>query len=171
MKSPLSYHSYLIRIWEYQDLEEDSQPWSGEVTHIQTGETREFNTLEGLLETIQGNIYMSTKEVEVSEKVLQVNFKFKVSGEEYIQAVTPLAGAVAAVPGLEWKVWILNEDESEAGGIYLFKDGTSLEAYLNSEIVEGILNHPALSDFNVKSFDVMPEQSEVTRAPLESLAV
>ena len=58
----------------------------------------------------------------MSEKLLQLNFKFSVTGDEYTQAVSPLAEKYAAVPGLRWKVWIINEAESEAGGIYLFDD-------------------------------------------------
>lgn len=102
----------------------------------------------------------------MSEKILQINFNFSVSSEEYTQAVSPLTQNIAAIPGLTWKVWIINEDESEAGGIYLFEDGDSLEAYLNSEIVDGIVNHPALSDFSVKTFDVMPAETAITRGPV-----
>lgn len=65
-----------------------------------------------------------------------------------------------------WKVWLLNEAEQKAGGVYLFADGRSLDAYLNSDIVAGIVSHPALSDFSVKQFGVMAEVSEVTRGPL-----
>jgi hypothetical protein len=42
----------------------------------------------------------------------------------------------------------MNEPEQEAGGIYLFADSQSLDAYLNSEIVAGIVSYPALSDFS-----------------------
>ena len=65
-----------------------------------------------------------------------------------------------------WKVWIVNPEEHEAGGIHLFADQASLDAYAGGEIVDGILNHPALSDFAIKFFDVMPEPSRLTRAPL-----
>lgn len=67
------------------------------------------------------------------------------------------------MPGLLWKVWLMNEAEQAAGGIYLFADGQSLDDYLNSEIVAGIVSHPALSDFSVKQFAVMEEVSVVTR--------
>ena len=40
--------------------------------------------------------------------------------------VAPLAEQYAAVPGLRWKIWIINEAEGEAGGIYLFDDEESL---------------------------------------------
>ena len=60
----------------------------------------------------------------------------------------------------------MNEAGQEAGGIYLFTDGPSLDAYLNSEIVAGIISHPALSDFSVKQFEAMDGISAVTRGPV-----
>jgi hypothetical protein len=102
----------------------------------------------------------------MSEKILQINFKFHVSRAEYETAVAPLAKPVAAVPGLLWKVWLMNESEQEAGGIHLFENSETLDAYLNSEIVAGIVSNPALSDFSVKQFDITRELTEVTRGPV-----
>jgi hypothetical protein len=60
----------------------------------------------------------------------------------------------------------MNEVEQASGGIYLFADEQSLTAYLESDIVAGIVSHPALSDFSVKQFEVMPDVSVVTRGPM-----
>jgi hypothetical protein len=98
--------------------------------------------------------------------LLQLNFKYSVTGAEYEEAVSPLADQFAAVPGLRWKVWILNEDESEAGGIYLFEDAASLKAYVESDLAAGVINHPALSDFSVKTFGIMDEVTAITRGPI-----
>lgn len=103
----------------------------------------------------------------MSEKILQINFKFNVSGEEYDKAVSPIAESIAAVNGLRWKVWIVNEAESEAGGIYLFDDESSVQAYLAGPIVDNIKKHPALSDISAKVFDVMEGPTAVTRGPLQ----
>ena len=103
----------------------------------------------------------------MSEKVLQINFKFNVSVDEYEKAVSPVADAIASVDGLRWKVWIVNEDESEAGGIYLFDDESSVQAYLAGPIVDQIKKHPALSDISAKVFDVMDKPTGVTRGPLK----
>jgi hypothetical protein len=102
----------------------------------------------------------------MSVKLLQLNFKFSVTGDEYTQAVSPLAEKYAAVPGLRWKVWIINEAESEAGGIYLFDDESSLNALMESPLTNQVTSHPALSDFKVKIFDVMDEVTAVTRGPI-----
>ena len=106
----------------------------------------------------------------MSGKILQINFKFKVSAAEYVEAVTPLANDIAAVPGMLWKVWIMNETENEAGGIYWFKDEESLQAYLDGPIVAGIASHPALEEISVKVFDSIPQLTEITNGPIFSSA-
>lgn len=87
-----------------------------------------------------------------------------------MEAVSPLAEDVSHVPGLQWKIWILNEAESEAGGIHLFEDEATCNNYLASSLVETITSHPALSDFDVKQFDVMDEQTATTRGPVGAMA-
>jgi hypothetical protein len=99
-------------------------------------------------------------------KLLQVNFKFNVSSADYGQAVSALADQYAAVPGLRWKIWIINEAEKEAGGIYLLEDEASLKALLEGPLTAGVTSHPALSDFSVKTFDVMDDTTAVTRGPV-----
>ena len=102
----------------------------------------------------------------MSGRIMQLNFKFSVSGEEYKQAVAPLADEIAAVPGLRWKIWIFNEAESEAGGIHLFDDENSVNTYLEGATAAQVINHPALSDFSVKQFDVMEDVTVITRGPI-----
>ena len=102
----------------------------------------------------------------MSEKLLQLNFKFSVTGDEYTQAVSPLAEKYAAVPGLRWKIWIINEAKGEAGGIYLFDDETALNELMEGPLTKQVTSHPALSDFDVKIFDVMDEVTAITRGPI-----
>ncbi len=106
----------------------------------------------------------------MSGRILQLNFKFSVSGAEYKQAVSPLANDIATVAGLSWKIWIINEAEGEAGGIHLFDDEASVNAYLDGPIAEQIVRHPALSDFSVKQFDVIEGVTAITRGPIKELA-
>lgn len=106
----------------------------------------------------------------MSGKLLQINFRFNVAAADYIDEVTPLAEEIARVPGLLWKVWLMNEAESEAGGIYWFVDETSLRAYLDGPIVAGVASHPALAEISVKVFDDIPRLSEITKGPVFSSA-
>ena len=103
----------------------------------------------------------------MSGKIMQLNFKFSVTGDEYTQAVSPLAEKFAAVRGLRWKIWMINEAESEAGGIYLFDDAASLNELLEGPLAAQVMGHPALSDFSVKQFDVMDDVTATTRGPVK----
>jgi len=102
----------------------------------------------------------------MDKKILQINMKYKVTPAEIAEAFMGLAQPIADVKGLEWKIWLHDEEKKSAGGIYLFQDGASVKAYLDSEIVAGVMSHPALSDINATVFDVLPEHSKITRAPL-----
>ncbi len=103
----------------------------------------------------------------MSKKILQINFKFKVPRSDYEKATfDQFAKPIANVKGLLWKVWIVNEDKKEAGGIYLFNDESSLKAFLEGNIVAEVMKHPALSDIDAKVFDVMDKHSKVTHGPI-----
>jgi hypothetical protein len=103
----------------------------------------------------------------MSKKILQLNFKFSVSKSEYEQAASSLADDFAAVDGLVWKIWLMNEKESEAGGIYLFDDESSLKAYLEGPLAAQVKSHPALSNMSAKVSDVMDKVTAITRGPVE----
>jgi hypothetical protein len=102
----------------------------------------------------------------MSEIMLQLNFNFSVSKEEYAQAVSPLADKFAEVSGLKWKVWILNGEKSEAGGIYMFENQASLDEFLAGPLAKTVTSHPALSNFSVKQFGIMKDITKITRGPL-----
>lgn len=106
----------------------------------------------------------------MSNTILQINFKFNVSRAAYEEAVSPLAEPIASVPGLQWKIWLMNEGASEAGGILCFADNDSLQAYLEGPIATKIANHPALSDMSVKQFEVMDDVTAATRGPVRAEA-
>ena len=103
----------------------------------------------------------------MSQKILQINFNFSgVSMTELKQAWLPGAQPIADTPGLQWKIWLMDETRNEVGGIYLFDDVDSMEAYLNGPIVAGIKNDPTLSNVSLKPFDVMEEHTAITRGPV-----
>jgi len=102
----------------------------------------------------------------MSGRIMQLNFKFSVTGAQYEQAVSPLASQFAALDGLRWKIWFINEAEGEAGGIYYFDDEASVNAFLAGPLAAQVTGHPALSDFSVKQFDVMEEVTAITRGPV-----
>ena len=102
--------------------------------------------------------------------VLQVNFKLNVSPAEYEKTVTPMADAFAEVEGLRWKMWLLNQEDREAGGVYLFEDEPSCAAFLAGPLVAAVKSAPFLRELSIKRFDVMTELTEVTRGPVSERA-
>jgi len=102
----------------------------------------------------------------MSARILQVNFKFNLARPEYEEGAASLARAFVEVPGLRWKIWILNEADDEAGGIYFFEDDAALQDYLNGPLAAQVQNHPAFSDMRAKQFEIVPEATAITRGPV-----
>ena len=64
-------------------------------------------------------------------KLLQIDFPFQGPfGEAMSEALADLARSIASEPGFVWKIWTESADRGEAGGIYLFEDASSAEAYV-----------------------------------------
>ncbi|HRQ41557.1 MAG TPA: YdhR family protein [Chloroflexota bacterium] len=103
----------------------------------------------------------------MSQKILQINLKFRgVSRAELEQAWLPAAQLIADTPGLRWKIWLANEAENAAGGIYLFDDETAVQNFLASPMVAAMGEDPTVHDVNVRMFDVMEAHTAVTRGPV-----
>ena len=104
------------------------------------------------------------------KKILQINFKFKIprpEAEKALLQVAPRFGPSGDVKGLLWKIWLINEAEKSSGGIYLFQDEASVEAFLKGEIIAGLKSNPAVSDIEAKVFDILPEHTKITRGPVD----
>lgn len=95
-----------------------------------------------------------------------MNYKFKIPRSDFEKVTFEQAKPIANVKGLLWKIWIMNENTREAGGIYLFNDESSVKAFLEGDIVAEMKKLPAISDIEVKVFDVMDRHSKVTRGPV-----
>lgn len=100
----------------------------------------------------------------MSAKILQINYKLNGPRAEYETENRPYAQPIADLPGLRWKVWIINEGKSEAGGIYLFDDDTAVKAFMDGPIIAEMKGDPTLS---IKAFDVIPDLTAITRGPLK----
>lgn len=104
----------------------------------------------------------------MSEKILQVNLTFSISSAELEAAWLEVAQPIAEVPGLRWKVWLMNEAEQEAGGIYLFESEAAAQSYLAGPIVAALKSSPVVSNISAKLFDVLESHTAITRGPLKS---
>jgi hypothetical protein len=64
------------------------------------------------------NVYFEKGEMIMSARVLQINVKFEGPGADLKKGFAHAVNDIAAVPGLRWKIWIMNEQTHEAGGLY-----------------------------------------------------
>jgi hypothetical protein len=102
----------------------------------------------------------------MSQKILVANYRYHVSRDEFEKMALQVAPAFSDVPGCLWKIWLIDADKKEAGGIYLFADEQSLQNFKMGPLVASLLADPALSDFDFKEKDVLQQASELTHAPL-----
>jgi len=100
------------------------------------------------------------------KQIVQITFNFSMPKTDLESAFKSLVATFARMPGLLWKVWLMNEVEKEAGGIYLFDDAASTQRYLDGEIVAGLKHNPAVSNLRVKRFAILEEFTRITRGPV-----
>ena len=106
----------------------------------------------------------------MNAKILQIGFNFAGSRKEFEEAFNEAAPPIAEQPGLQWKIWIWNDEERYGGGVYLFEDESSVQAYLAEPIVEQIKVHPALSNVSARVLDVVEKPTAITRGPIHKEA-
>lgn len=99
-------------------------------------------------------------------RVLELRFGFEGPPSEFEEAVGSLAGEIAAVPGLVWKIWLMDEGRREAGGVCLFTDRGSAHAFRSSRLLTEIRDHPAVSGFRIREYEVIEDLTRVTRGPV-----
>ncbi len=100
----------------------------------------------------------------MSHHLIQINFEFKGSRSEFEDSIKPFTEIFAALPGLQWKIWLMNEGGQEAGGIYLFSNKESAVNYKNSTLFKGVLLNPSYKNVSAKGFDILEGPSLQTRA-------
>ena len=101
--------------------------------------------------------------------VLHLRIKLRVSPPALLAQSREVASVAASVEGLIWKIWILQEEQFEMGGVYLFADREAAEAYLNHPIVQVLTSNPAVVSTQSQLWDVENSLSALTRAPLPDI--
>ena len=103
--------------------------------------------------------------------VLVVNFNLKgITEEDYLGLIEPIAPAYAGLPGLVSKTWLANERTNTYGGVYLWNDRESMEAYKESDIYKGMQANPYFENVTVTDFAVVEGATRVTRGHVEVAA-
>jgi hypothetical protein len=98
--------------------------------------------------------------------LLQVDFEMESPfGTEMAEGFRDLAESINEEPGFLWKIWTENENEGEAGGIYVFETKEDAENYLkmHTERLAGF----GITDVNGKIFNINQQLSKINNAPME----
>ena len=106
-----------------------------------------------------------------AKKVLTTKFNYSMPTEEFKKIMPAVAPKFSEIPGCCWKIWIINEDRKESGGVYLFESATELEQFLNSNLFALVANNPEFSNLQTNTFDVSEAASVITGAPLMKMHV
>ena len=103
--------------------------------------------------------------------VLHMRLKLRVPPDVFLAKSREAATVIASVEGLIWKIWILQQEELEVGGMYLFANRETAEAYLNDPVVQAVRSNPAVVSTESRLWDVESSLSAITRAPLWDVRV
>ena len=105
----------------------------------------------------------------MTKKILTTKFRYSMPTAELKKIMPVVAPKFSIITGCCWKIWLINEDQKEAGGVYLFESAAALEQFLNSSLLTLVTNNPSLSHFEINTFDVEEAASVITGAPLTKM--
>jgi heme-degrading monooxygenase HmoA len=92
-----------------------------------------------------------------------VTFGLKgLSDEDYRAHCGAMAPAFSQLPGLISKTWLANAETNTYGGVYLWRDRRSMEAYEASDIFRGMARNPHFEGVGSHSFSVLETATAIT---------
>jgi len=98
-------------------------------------------------------------------KLLQVDFPHQGPfGNEMALQLKELANSINQEPGIIWKIWTENEQQQEAGGVYIFESKETALAYL--EMHTARLNEMGIKNVRGRIFDMNQELSQINNGPM-----
>lgn len=99
------------------------------------------------------------------KKLLQVDFDFTGPfGDEMSAMLVDLAKSINNEPGIIWKIWTESEKEQLGGGIYLFEDESSAQAYLKMHIAR--LKEMGIAEVRGLILDINVPLTTINKGPV-----
>ena len=105
----------------------------------------------------------------ITYSVLHLRFKLRVPPKVLLAQSREAATIMASVEGLIWKIWVSQEEDFEMGGIYLFANRATAEAYLNHPVIQAFCSNPAVVSTQSQLWEVESSLSAFTRGPLRDI--
>ena len=103
----------------------------------------------------------------MSKKLLQIHFLFNGPfGAQMSNQLVELAKSINNEAGFIWKIWTENENNHEAGGIYLFQNEETAMAYVEKHTTR--LKALGVNDVIYKVFDINEALSQINHGPVKT---
>ena len=100
----------------------------------------------------------------MSKTILYVRTTVRSSPAAILAGAADVARAIADVPGLIWKVWLIDEAAAEFGGVYLFGSRAAAQAYVDGPVLRQLGQDPRVAHLEHRLWDAHA-LSALTRAP------
>lgn len=97
--------------------------------------------------------------------IAQVNYNSTYKDEKSREEKRLMAESRATIPGFIWKVWLRNEETGRGGGLFLFEDRASADAWVEGRKTRKFA--PSTSNITVELFDVDEELTRISRGPID----
>jgi hypothetical protein len=93
-----------------------------------------------------------------------VQVQYRITGDlrDYQNLAAAAAPQLAHLPGLCWKLWLLDPPTGDAAGIYLFSDAAAAAAFLGGPTLTGLRQHPGIAGVSAASLGVLTDLSLTT---------
>lgn len=97
--------------------------------------------------------------------IAQVNYNSTFTDEKPREEKILAAESRANIPGFIWKVWLRSEENGRGGGLFLFEDRASADAWVEGRATR--VFSPTTSNITVELFDVDEELTRISRGPID----
>jgi quinol monooxygenase YgiN len=91
------------------------------------------------------------------------NFNLKgIDDAQFRELCDQFVPAITAMPGLIYKVWLVDRETNTYGGIYAWSDRQAMGAFRASELFQAITAHPNLANFASRDFSIIEGPTRAT---------
>lgn len=95
--------------------------------------------------------------------VLHVEVTLEVTAERWLALCESAVPVMARLPGLLWKLWVLDRDAGSAGGVYLFESVEAARAYAEGPVIAHLRSAGVARAVTVRVLPLVDALSQRTR--------
>lgn len=108
-------------------------------------------------------VVATEEDIAMNHCCLHVEVALNVTPAEWLERCEAAVPVMARLPGLVWKLWVLDEEDSSAGGLYLFEDREAARAYAEGPVLDHLRRSGAARAVSVRLLPLVDALSLRTR--------